>query len=141
MRNRKPRSSSNRSLGRRALGIAAIILLFAAAVASAAATHLQTLEFSPDIVVPLVALGDVSVGPGQIAAYNFGAKTVSITTFPQIATQAGHITGYVPVSATEVRLTFDITLNLPNAFNSGGITVTPREFVVLTRRTHHCMGR
>jgi hypothetical protein len=110
--------------------VASILAMLAAAILisvgpAAAQTALSMLCVSPDITV---ALTSGTITPQQVQCYSFpsGTATINFAGIP-----AGvNVTGYLPLTAGETLVTFDITAALPTNGTGGTVTETPGDIAV-----------
>ena len=106
---------------------ASIFAMLAAAIGisvapAVAQTALSILCVSPDITV---ALTSGTVTPQEVQCYSFPSGSLAI---PPNGIQAGtSITGFFPISPTQLLLTIDTTAALPTDGVGGIVTVTPRD--------------
>jgi hypothetical protein len=109
--------------------VASILAMLVAAilisVAPAAATALSMLCVSPDITV---ALTSGTITPQQVQCYSFPSGTAAIN-FAGIPAGV-NVTGYLPLTAGETLVTFDITAALPTNGTGGTVTETPGDIAV-----------
>jgi hypothetical protein len=120
----KARRAQRRKLGWFAAGILAIsAAAIGISVAPATAqTALSMLCVSPDITV---ALSSGTVTPQQVQCYSFPSGTVA-KSFAGIPAGV-NVTGYFPLSATQILLTIDNEAALPIDGIGGTVFVTPRD--------------
>ena len=85
-------------------------------------TPLSMICVSPDITV---ALSSGTVTPQQVQCYSFPSGTAA-TSFAGIPAGA-NVSGFLPVSPTQILLTIDITAALPINGVGGTVTVTPHD--------------
>ncbi len=128
-------ASARRKLGRFAASILVILVAAfgisiahhgmlsgpASAIASGP-TALSMICVSPDITV---ALTSGTVTPQQAQCYSFPSGSAA-TSFAGIPAGV-NVTGFLPVSPTQILLTIDITAALPINGTGGTVTVTPHD--------------
>jgi hypothetical protein len=100
-----------------------LLAMVASSVAPAAAkTALSVLCVSPDMTV---ALTSGTITPQELQCYSFPSGSLAI---PPNGIPAGvNITGFFPISSTQLLITIDTTTTLPTNGVGGTVTVTPRD--------------
>jgi ASPM-SPD-2-Hydin domain-containing protein len=100
-----------------------LLAIVTSSVAPAGAqTALSLLCVSPDITV---ALTSGTITPQELQCYSFPSGSLAI---PPTGIPAGvNITGFSPISSTQLLITIDTTAALPTNGTGGTVTVTPRD--------------
>ena len=119
----RPNGCTGRKRGVVAAGILAMLAaaMMLTVVPAAAQTSLSELCITPDVTV---ALTSGTISPQQVQCYSFPSGTTP-TNFAGIPAGV-NVTGYFPLTAPQILVTFDTTATLP-AFGGGNVTVSPRD--------------